>query len=200
MTDWISTFIETAGLAGIAALMFLENLFPPIPSEVIMPMAGLVSAEGKLALPGVIAAGLTGTLMGATLWYGVARWASEARLKRWVARHGRWITMNPAEIDRLEDWFRRHGHGAVPLARLVPGLRTLISIPAGLFGVAFGRFLLLSALGAGAWVGILATAGYYLGRSFDGIDRILEVAGTVVLIAAFLLYLYRLATFRSDCA
>lgn len=196
MLEWIGDLIDKAGAAGIALLMFLENLFPPIPSEIVMPMAGFLAQEGKLSLPLAILAGLAGTLAGASFWYGVGRWTSEERLRRWADRHGRWVTLDAAEIDRLERWFERHRRWAVPVAHVVPGLRTMISIPAGLFAMPYPRFLLLSALGAGFWTGALAGAGYYLGREFEGVERWLSPVGTAIFAAAGLLYLYRLITFR----
>jgi membrane protein DedA with SNARE-associated domain len=91
MTDWITGLIERMGYLGIALLMFLENLFPPLPSEVIMPMAGFTAAGAELNIVGVLAAGIAGTLAGALFWYGVAKRLGEERLKRWADRHGRWI-------------------------------------------------------------------------------------------------------------
>lgn len=95
MTEWITGLLENMGYLGIALLMFLENLFPPLPSEVIMPMAGFTASGGDLSLAGVLIAGTAGTLSGALFWYGVARWLGEKRLKRWAGRHGRWITLSP---------------------------------------------------------------------------------------------------------
>jgi membrane protein DedA with SNARE-associated domain len=159
--------------------MFLENVFPPLPSEVIMPMAGFTASEGTLNLAGVIAAGITGTLAGACFWYGIARLLGDDRLKRWARKHGRWITLSPHEIDRLEAWFDRHSRWAVPLGHLVPGIRTLISIPTGVFKMGIARFLFLTAFGAGLWTSGLAAAGYILGRKFDDVDRYLGPASTL---------------------
>lgn len=108
MGDWIIGLIEQGGYAGVALLMFLENLFPPIPSELIMPLAGFAAANEEMHIAGVIAAGTAGTLTGALFWYGVARRLGDARLKRWAARHGRWLTLSPDEIDRADRWFCKH--------------------------------------------------------------------------------------------
>ncbi len=197
MTDWIERLIEQAGYWGIALLMFLENLFPPIPSEVIMPMGGFVASDGRLAIGGVLAAGVGGALAGALFWYAIGRRLGETRLKRLAARHGRWITLSPEEIDALSRWFRRHRNWAVPLGHLVPGVRTLVSIPAGLFGMNPAWFILLSAVGAGAWTCLLGLAGYALGRNFDSVDRYVGPVGTGMLAAAVAYYLWRVATFRT---
>lgn len=196
MTEWITNLIEKSGYAGIALLMFLENLFPPLPSEVIMPMAGFTASQGELSIAGVLAAGTVGTLAGAIFWYSVAKWLGEERLKRWADRHGRWITLSPKDIDRIDDWFDAHARWAVPLGHLVPGIRTLISIPAGLFDMPPARFVLLTTLGAGVWTSALGLAGYVLGKQYDAVEQWLGPASTVIMAAILLYYIYRVATFR----
>ena len=151
MFDWMIELIERGGYLGIVALMFLENLFPPIPSELIMPSAGFQASQGSLSLAGVMLAGTAGSLCGALFWYAVGRYAGENRLKRWASRHGRWLTLTPEDVDRADDWFDRHNAAAVFFGRLLPTIRTLISIPAGLFEMPPGPFLLYSALGTGLW-------------------------------------------------
>jgi membrane protein DedA with SNARE-associated domain len=196
VTDWITGLIEQMGYFGIALLMFLENLFPPLPSEVIMPMAGFTASDGELNIAGVLVAGTVGTLAGALFWYTVARKLGEDRLRRWADRHGRWITLSPEDIDKLDGWFERHSRWAVPVGHLVPGIRTLISIPAGIFGMGLARFILLTVLGAGAWTSALGLAGYVLGSRFDQVDRYLGPASTAIMGAILLWYLYRVATFK----
>ncbi len=196
MTDWITNLIESTGYVGIMLLMFLENLFPPLPSEVIMPMAGFTASRGELSIVGVIAAGTAGTVLGALFWYGVARWLGEERLKNWAGRHGRWITLHPREIDRIDDWFDRHSRWAVPVGHLVPGIRTLISIPAGLFGMRPLPFVLLTTLGAGVWTAALGAAGYILGAKFDSVERWMGPVSTAIMAGIALYYIYRVATFR----
>ncbi len=188
--------IEDMGYLGIALLMFLENVFPPLPSEVIMPMAGFTASEGKLSLSGVLIAGTGGTLLGACFWYAVARSLGDERLKRWARKHGRWITLSANQIDGLERRFERHSRWAIPLGHLIPGIRTLISIPAGIFGMGLSRFLFLTVLGAGIWTSALGTAGYVLGREFDEIDRYLGPASTAIMAAILIVYVYRVFSFR----
>ncbi|GAA3276921.1 DedA family protein [Sphingomonas yabuuchiae] len=140
MFDRLIEFLNEAGYLGIAALMFLENVFPPIPSEIIMPAAGFGAGQGRLSLFGVIVAGTSGSVAGALFWYYVGKWIDADRLRRWAARHGRWLTLAPRDIDRVDRWFDRHSGKAVLLGRLVPALRTLISVPAGVFGMSLPRF------------------------------------------------------------
>lgn len=196
MTDWITRLIEQMGYLGITLLMFLENLFPPLPSEVIMPMAGFVAGKGELGIAGVLIAGTAGTLAGALFWFAVARKLGEERLRGWAERHGRWITLSPEDIERIDCWFDRHHRWAVPLGHLVPGIRTLISIPAGIFGMGVTRFILLTLLGAGAWTGALGLAGYALGSRYEQVERYLGPASTAIMGAILLWYLYRVATFN----
>src|SRR5690625_2632057 len=119
MLGWISDLIADMGYIGIVLLMFLENLFPPIPSEVVMPLAGFVAARGDLSLVGVILAGMAGSVLGALPWYFVGRLLGEERLKGWADRHGRWLTVTSGEIDKVLDWFNRHGRKAVFFGRLI---------------------------------------------------------------------------------
>ncbi|AHE52156.1 DedA family protein [Sphingomonas sanxanigenens] len=198
MTNWISDLVESMGYLGIGLLMFLENLFPPIPSELIMPLAGYSAAQGKLSLVGVLLSGMTGTVAGALFWYSVARIVNEERLRRWADRHGRWLTLDGNDISRLEDWFCRHRNWAVPSAHVIPGLRTLISIPAGIFEIPLVRFIPLTILGSGLWTCALGLAGYALGERFDAVDRYLGPASSIIMACLLAFYFWRVARFRPD--
>jgi len=196
MTEWITGLVEKLGYWGIALLMLLENVFPPIPSEVIMPLAGYTAADGGLNLALVILSGTLGTVAGAAFWWWLAGKYGERRLKALADRHGRWLTLSADEIDRIDDWFDRHGSWAIPLAHVVPGLRTLISIPAGMFGTRFARFIVLTTSGSAVWNSLLAGAGYLLGKQFSAVDRYLGPAGLGIMAAVLLYYIYRVITFR----
>lgn len=196
MFEWITGIVDRTGYLGVAGLMFLENLFPPVPSEVIMPLAGFTAARGDLHLVPVILAGMAGSLAGAVFWYLVGSWLGAERLKRWTARHGRWLTLTPDEIDRAHAWFDQHGGKAVLLGRLVPAVRTLISVPAGLSGMRWAPFLAYSAVGTALWTGLLAVAGYLLEDQYQRVAGWLNPVSNVVLGAILLWYLYRVATFR----
>ena len=139
MSDWIVRLIEQSGYLGVAFLMFLETVFPPIPSEVIMSIAGVAAGQGKLSLGWVIAAGTTGAMLGNILWYLAARALGIMRLKPIIHRWGRWITMSWAEVQRAERWFAKHGTFFVFLGRMLPTVRSLVSVPAGLLKMRFRR-------------------------------------------------------------
>lgn len=194
MFDWITALIDQLGLPGVALMMFLENVFPPIPSELIMPLAGFNAAQGRMGLVGVILAGTLGSLAGAVLWYLLGRAVGTARLRRLAARHGRWLTVTPGELDRADAWFDRHGGIAVFLGRLVPTVRTLISIPAGLSEMPLGRFLLWSGLGTLIWTTFLALAGYLLEDAYHRVENWVNPVSTVVVVGIVGLYLWRVAT------
>jgi membrane protein DedA with SNARE-associated domain len=190
MFEWITQVIGRLGYWGVAVLTFLENLFPPIPSEVVIPLAGFVAAQGELRLPIVIAAGSVGSLAGAYLWYELGRRIGERRLRAWVSRHGRWITLGQRDVDRAQDWFERHGGAAVFLGRLLPGVRTFVSLPAGFAAMPLAPFLLYSALGTVVWTAALAYAGVLLQASFGVVGDYIDIA-SYVLLAAFLVLLAR---------
>jgi membrane protein DedA with SNARE-associated domain len=166
MFEWITKVVATLGYTGVAALTFLENVFPPIPSEVVIPLAGYVAAEGNLRIGMVIAAGSAGSLLGAALWYEAARHLGERRLRTWVERHGRWVTLGVRDVEKSQAWFKRHGNTAVLIGRLVPGVRTLVSVPAGFAGMRRGPFLVYSAAGTVVWTAALAGAGLILKSQF----------------------------------
>ena len=196
MFDWITGLVERTGYLGIALLMLAENVFPPIPSELIMPMAGFTAARGALNMVGVVVAGTVGSLAGVLLWYYIGRWIGLERLKRWAAKHGRWLTISPEEVDEAAAWFDRHCGKAVLIGRLIPAVRTLISVPAGVAGMGLTRFLTYSALGTGLWAALLATAGYLLEDQYQKVDDYLNPVSDVILGLIVLGYLYRVVTFR----
>lgn len=200
MIEWISNTIAEAGYLGIFFLMFLEGVFPPVPSELIMPTAGFAAGQGKLDLALVIIAGSVGSLAGTLPWYIAGYLLGLQRLKRLAGRHGRWLTLSPEELDKAQQFFLRHCGKAVLLGRLVPAVRTLISVPAGIAGMGFPRFLLFSSIGTISWTAVLAGAGYWLGESHDAVSHWLNPVGTLILAGAALWYAYRVVMFRAKPA
>lgn len=174
------------GYLGIALLMFLENVFPPIPSELIMPFAGFAAARGQLTYLGVVIAGTLGAVLGQLPIYYLGRWLGFDRTRRFVERRGKWLLLEPADLDRAMDWFRRRGGAAVFLCRLVPGIRSLISLPAGAARMGLPRFLGFSALGIGLWSAALAWAGLVLGQNYRTVERYLGPVTYIVLGALLL--------------
>jgi len=132
MAKWVINTIESTGYLGIILLTFLENVFPPIPSDIIMPLAGFMVAEGKLNLAGAVCAGTVGSVLGALPLYFAGYFLREERLKEFVDQHGRWLTVSRDDLESAKDWFDRHGRLAVLICRIVPAVRSLISIPAGI--------------------------------------------------------------------
>ncbi|WP_448596741.1 DedA family protein [Thermoleptolyngbya sp.] len=181
MAEWVTRTMETLGYWGIGLLMFLENLFPPIPSELIMPLAGFTVAQGKMQFAPAVAAGVVGTVLGAMLWYWIGQVVSERRLMRWADRYGKWLALSGQDIRRVIAWFNRYGKRAVFLGRLVPGVRTLISLPAGLGRMSFVPFLLCSTAGTLIWTLLLTYAGFLLGDNYERVEQYLGPVSKLVL-------------------
>ncbi|HEY0836572.1 MAG TPA: DedA family protein [Azospirillum sp.] len=196
MFDWVTGLVEGTGHFGVFLLMLVETVFPPIPSEVVMPLAGFVAARGELTFIGVVLAGTAGSLLGTVLWYWLGRRLGAAGLKRFATRHGRWLTLTPDEIDRACGWFRRHCGAAVLFGRMAPTVRTLISVPAGIVGMPLPRFLAYSAIGSAGWTAVLAGAGYLLEEGYAAVSGYVNPVSNAVLAAIALWYLYRVITFR----
>jgi membrane protein DedA with SNARE-associated domain len=188
--------IDQLGYFGVTLLTFLESAFPPIPSEVILPLAGFDAARGKMNIAVVILSGTAGSLAGATLWYFIGRWIGEERLKHFADKHGRLLTLNPSDVDRVNAWFDRHNEMAVLIGRLIMPIRTLISVPAGLFAMRFDRFLIFSSLGIAAWTTLLAGAGYLLGEQYHIILAYLDPVSNIILVGLLLVYIYRVLTWK----
>lgn len=195
MSDWIIGVIEQTGYVGIALLMLLENVFPPIPSELVLPFAGYVAASGKLNPVGVLLAAVTGSLLGALPWYWAGRKLGHGGLQRFAERHGRLLTLAPQDIDHAQDWFKRHGPSSVALGRLVPAVRSVISMPAGVGQMPVLKFLLWSLVGTLAWSALLLGVGYVLQSQYEQAKETVEWVTRAVV--AFMVggYLWRVWRF-----
>lgn len=196
MAQWIVGIIEQHGYFAVAALMLLENVFPPVPSELIMPFAGFVSSRGDMSVVGVVLAGTLGSLLGTLPWYWAGRKIGHQRLKAWAGRRGRWLAVEPAEIDRAHHWFQGRGAAAVFFGRLVPALRSVISAPAGVADMPLLRFLLWSAFGSLIWVSALTWGGHALADQYDVVMRWIEPVTRVVLVGGLIVYLWRVWRFK----
>ena len=194
MTDFILSWIAWGGYLGIFVLMALENVFPPIPSEVIMGFGGIAAARGDMALAPLIACGTAGTTAGNLFWYEVGRRLGYARFRPFVERHGRWLTMEWQDVERVHRFFVERGGAAVFVFRFMPTFRTMISLPAGMAGMPLWRFCLWTFAGSAIWNTVLALAGYVLGTRFQQLDRYLGPVGIAVTVLAIGYYLYRVAT------
>jgi membrane protein DedA with SNARE-associated domain len=195
--DWITNVVQEGGYLAIFLLMLAENVFPPIPSELILPLAGFVAAEGRLDVALVVAASTAGALAGALFWYFVGRWLGIKCLRALAARHGRWLTIAPDDLDSAQEWFARHCGKAVLFGRLIPAVRTVISVPPGIIGMGVSRFLFYSALGTALWSAALVAAGFGLEDQHQNVARWLSPVSNAVVALLVAWYLYRLVTFRS---
>jgi membrane protein DedA with SNARE-associated domain len=191
MGDFVVRLVRAMGYPGIALLMFAENAAPPVPSEVIMPLAGYETARGTFTLWAVILAGSIGSFAGAYGWYLLGRRVKKERLRSWIRRHGRWLTLGEDDLDRAQGWFDRRGGAAVFFGRLIPGIRTYISLPAGLAKMHPLRFSLYTAAGTLLWTSALAFAGRLLADNFREVERWMDPAGWVVFAAVAALYAWR---------
>ena len=198
MDDWIIDLVDATGYWGVAFLMLLETVFPPIPSEVIMTVAGVSAARGNMNFAGVVASGTAGAMLGNYLWFWLAIKFGEKRLHPFIDKHSRWLTLDWREVERGEAMFRKYGSTIVLVARMLPTLRSLISIPAGLFGMSLRRFLVFSAIGTAGWSAALAGAGYFLGSQFDDVERFVGPLSTVVIGLIVAGYLWRLWRWKPD--
>jgi membrane protein DedA with SNARE-associated domain len=181
MAAWIISLMSSLGYWGIGLLMFLENLFPPIPSELIMPLAGFTVAQGKMNFGIAVFAGTVGTMAGTYVWYYLGRLVNYRRLLSWTDRYGKWIRVTAQDIDRVNDWFNKYGSKAVFFGRMVPGIRTLISLPAGMNQMPFVSFTIYSTLGTTLWTLALTTAGFLLGDNYASIEQYIAPISKLVL-------------------
>lgn len=196
MFDWVVSTIESWGYLGVFLLMVTEHLFPPIPSEVIMPLAGFLAAQDKLSLGLTILIGTLGSTLGTTTWYFIGMWIGEARIKHFAARHGRLMALSPSDIDIARGWFERHGAAAVFFGRMVPAIRTLISVPAGLARMPFGKFLAFTAAGSAIWTGLLTFAGLLLHENYTRVEGYVDLLSKLVVISVVAIYIYRVVTWK----
>lgn len=197
MGDWVVRLIEQTGYLGVGFLMFLETIFPPIPSEVIMPVAGIQAAQGKLHYGWVVASGTAGAMLGNIVWYLAARALGVHRLKPLILRYGRWITLTWVEVQRAERWFALHGSFFVFIGRMLPTVRSLVSVPAGLLKMRFKTFFIASTIGTLGWTALLAGAGYKLRENYADIDQWLGPISNAILLVLFAGYVWRLWTHRN---
>ncbi|MGE4241084.1 DedA family protein [Ramlibacter sp.] len=195
MTEWIIELIQRGGYFGVAMLMLLENVFPPIPSELVLPFAGYVAATGELHPAGVWAAAIAGSLAGALPWYWAGRLLGVNGLREFARRHGRWLTLEPHHVDAANAWFRRHGPASVGFGRLVPTVRSVISLPAGVAKMRIHAFLFWSTLGTAAWSALLLGAGYMLQSRYESVQDAVEWIARGVLVLLVGAYLWRVARF-----
>lgn len=175
--DWVLSVMESIGGPGIALAIFLENLFPPIPSEVVLPLAGFTAANGRYTIVEAVLWATLGSVVGALLLYGVGAVVGMDRLR--VIAH-KMPLVDVADVDKADAWFSKHGRKAVLLGRLIPGIRSLISIPAGVDRMPLTGFLAMTTLGSAVWNTALISAGYALGSRYHLVEQYIDPISKVV--------------------
>ena len=182
ITELARDAVTSAGYAGLFAAMLAENLFPPIPSEIVLPLAGFEVSQGELTFLGTVLAATMGSLVGALVLYAVGLYGGRPLVLRW----GRVLRVGPADLERAEGWFERWGDWVVLGARVVPIARSVVSIPAGFARMPLGRFTLPTAIGSLVWNVILVGAGHQLGANWEKVSDIASRYSDVMLALALL--------------
>ena len=175
MEAWVTSVMEQYGYVGIFLVIMLENLFPPIPSELVLPFGGFMTTYTGLTPPAVVAVATAGSVAGAVVLYGVGRLIDVGTLERIVYRWGHLLRVSVNDIHKASSWFDRYGYWAVFFCRMVPLVRSLISIPAGMAHMHFGLFLLLTTAGTLLWNSLLVGVGVVLGESWEDILEFMHV-------------------------
>ena len=196
MAKWVMEIIYSTGYEGILMQMFAENVFPPIPSEIIMTLAGYIIADGKFTFVGVVLAGTIGSVLGSLPLFYAGRSFGEERLKELADRHGRWLTVSAHDIEQTKEWFDKYGGWALLVGRLIPGIRSLISIPAGLDRMNAPTFLIYTTVGMAFWTTILASMGYFLRSNFGKVEEYLNPISIAVVGGLIVFYIYRVFTHK----
>jgi membrane protein DedA with SNARE-associated domain len=186
LADWVTEVIDQLGYLGVGLLVALENLFPPIPSEIVLPFAGFVARDGQANLFGMIVAATVGSLVGAWILYGISAWIGPERIEHFLFRYGKWVRLTHADVIKTETWFDKHSTQAVLICRCVPLIRSLISIPAGLRRMPFARFTVYTAIGSLVWNAALIGAGYGLRSQWDQVEPVMSVLQYAVIAAIVL--------------
>ena len=191
MKTWITDFMEQFGYLGILLMLALENIFPPIPSEIILPFGGFMTTTSGMTIPGVLIASTAGSLLGAVVLFWIGRMLDVSRLERIIERWGGWTRISARDIRRADAWFDKYGYWTVLFCRMIPLVRSLISIPAGMSGMKFGHFMLFTTIGTLGWNLLLILLGAALGESWEDIAGYMDTYSSIVyvLLAAGILVL-----------
>ncbi|RLP78567.1 DedA family protein [Micromonospora sp. BL4] len=201
LTGWVATVIEGMGPVGVALLVALESIVPPIPSEIVLALAGYLASEGRFNVVLVVVAATVGSLVGALVLYWLGAALGEERLKRWLDRIP---LVDRDDLEKADEWFERHGRWAVLIGRVVPVVRSLVSVPAGANRMPLGEFILLTTIGSGVWNTLIVGAGYALGSRWQDVERYSDwfnyaiVAVFVVMVATWVIRKMRRRRERDD--
>ncbi|WP_338450700.1 DedA family protein [Niallia oryzisoli] len=197
MESWITDFMEQYGYLGVFLMIALENVFPPIPSEIILPFGGFMTTYTSMTVPGVIIASTAGSVVGAVILYGIGLLLDVERLEKIIDRWGHILRVTKDDIRKADSWFDRYGIWTVLFCRMVPLIRSLISIPAGMSNMKFVLFLIFTFIGTLIWNIILVTVGAALGDNWHAITSFMDVYSNIayaiiaVGIVAFVIFFFR---------
>lgn len=178
LASWIADNLAAFGYLGLAVFLLIENLFPPIPSELILPLAGFLVGKGEMSFFPAVLVVTAGSLVGAYMLYALGLWGGRPL----VLRYGRWLRVKEGDLDRAEGWFEKYGDWVVFFARMVPGARSVVSVPAGMLQMPLGRFTLLTTSGSATWNVLLIGAGWFLGENWQRITTVVGSASDVIVI------------------
>lgn len=191
---WVENIISTLGYPGLYLVMFLENIFPPIPSEVVLPLAGSLTLTGKFSIPVITLVGMLGSLTGAFLFYGLGKWLGEPRVRQLMEKFGKYALLSNDDLDRSLEWFDKYDDWVIFFSRMVPIVRSLISIPAGIASMSLAKFSFYTVLGTALWSFILSMGGRLLGEQWPLIAEFINTYQNIVLILAIIGILFFIVT------
>lgn len=178
---WVENIISTMGYPGLYLVMFLENVFPPIPSEVVLPLAGSLTLTGRFTIPLITIIGMAGSLTGAFLFYGLGKWLGEARVRKFIEKYGRYALLSVDDFDKSLQWFDKYDEWVIFFSRMVPIVRSLISIPAGIASMNLLPFSIYTILGTALWSFVLSFGGRLLGEQWPLIADYINTYQNIVL-------------------
>jgi membrane protein DedA with SNARE-associated domain len=186
IASWVTDVVEKLGYLGLFLMIALENVFPPIPSEVVLPLAGFLTGQGRMWYPGAVVAATAGSLAGALVLYYAGYLFGEERVRRLVRKYGKWAMVSEADIDKADHWFDHYEREAVLIGRLFPVVRSLISIPAGIRKMQMAKFLLYTTIGSAIWNSVLIGVGWILGDNWDAVEQYVGYLQYVVILIVLL--------------
>ena len=182
LAQWVQDVIEQLGYVGVALLVVLENVFPPIPSEIVLPFAGFVAQQGSESVVLMILAATVGSVIGALIMYWIAAVIGDERLHAFTRRFGKWVQIREADLTRAEEWFDRHAMSAVLVGRCVPLIRSVVSIPAGFRRMKLIPYIAYTFLGSLVWNIALVGAGAVLGENWERVEPVVATFQWIVIV------------------
>ena len=199
---WVENIIGTIGYPGLGLVMFMENIFPPIPSEVVLPLAGSLTLSGRFSLLWITVVGMLGSLAGAFLFYGLGKWLGAPRVRNIIERYGRFAMLTTGDLDHSLEWFEKYDEFVIFFGRMVPIIRSLISIPAGVASMNLSKFTIFTITGTALWSFLLALGGRLLGEQWplisDWVSTYQEIVITLLGIAIIAFIFLRLRKRRAE--